>query len=80
MNVSAKDKASGKAQSCTVRSSGGLSDADIEKMVNDAEANKEADQKRRETIDLKNEADQAVFNTEKQLQEHAEKIPQNVKD
>jgi len=80
LNVSAKDKASGKAQSCTVRSSGGLSDADIEKMVNDAEANKEADQKRRETIDLKNEADQAVFNTEKQLQEHAEKIPQNVKD
>ena len=80
MNVSAKDKASGKAQSVTVRSSGGLSDADIEKMVNDAEANKEADQKRRETIDLKNEADQAVFNTEKQLQEHADKIPQNVKD
>ena len=80
LNVSAKDKASGKAQSVTVRSSGGLSDADIEKMVNDAEANKEADQKRRETIDLKNEADQAVFNTEKQLQEHSDKIPQNVKD
>jgi molecular chaperone DnaK len=80
LNVSAKDKASGKAQSVTVRSSGGLSDADIEKMVNDAEANKEADQRRRETIDLKNEADQAVFNTEKQLQEHADKIPQNVKD
>ena len=80
LNVSAKDKASGKAQSVTVRSSGGLSDADIEKMVNDAEANKEADQRRRETIDLKNEAHQAVFNTEKQLQEHADKIPQNVKD
>ena len=80
MNVSAKDKASGKAQSVTVRSSGGLSDADIEKMVQDAEANKEADQKRRETIDLKNEADQAVFNTQKQLDEHADKIPQNVKD
>ena len=80
LNVSAKDKASGKAQSVTVRSSGGLSDADIEKMVNDAEANKEADQKRRETIDLKNEADQAIFNTEKQLQEHSEKIPQNIKD
>jgi molecular chaperone DnaK len=80
LNVSAKDKASGKAQSVTVRSSGGLSDADIEKMVHDAEANKEADAKRRETIDLKNEADQAVFNTEKQLQEHNDKIPQNVKD
>jgi len=80
LNVSAKDKASGKAQSVTVRSSGVLSDADIEKMVNDAEANKEADQKRRETIDLKNEADQAIFNTEKQLQEHSDKIPQNIKD
>ena len=80
LNVSAKDKASGKAQSVTIRSSGGLSDADIEKMVNDAEMNKEADLKRKETIDLKNEADQAVFNTEKQLSEHADKLPQNVKD
>jgi len=80
LNVSAKDKASGKAQSVTVRSSGGLSDADIEKMVNDAEANKEADQKRRQTIDLKNEADQAIFNTEKQLSEHNDKLPQNIKD
>merc|ERR1712127_230687 len=65
LNVSAKDKASGKAQSVTIKSSGGLSDADIE---------------RKETIDLKNEADQAIFNTEKQLQEHSDKIPQNVKD
>jgi len=80
LNVSAKDKASGKAQSVTIKSSGGLSDADIENMVNDAEANKEADMARKETIDLKNEADQAVFNTEKQLTEHADKIPQNIKD
>jgi len=80
LNVSAKDKASGKAQSVTIKSSGGLSDADIENMVHDAEANKEADMARKETIDLKNEADQAIFNTEKQLQEHADKIPQNVKD
>jgi len=80
LNVSAKDKASGKAQSVTIKSSGGLSDADIENMVNDAEANKEADLKRKEAIDLKNEADQAIFNTEKQLQEHADKIPQNIKD
>ena len=80
LNVSAKDKASGKAQSVTIRSSGGLSDADIDKMVNEAELNKEADLKRKETIDLKNEADQAVFNTEKQLTEHADKLPQNVKD
>jgi len=80
LNVSAKDKSTGKAQSITIRSSGGLSDSDIERMVNEAEASKEADQQRREMIDVKNEADQAVYNTEKQLQEHADKIPQNVKD
>jgi molecular chaperone DnaK (HSP70) len=55
--VSAKDKSTGKAQNVTIRSSGGLSDSDIEKMVNDAEAAKEVDMKRREVIDLKNEAD-----------------------
>ena len=49
-------------------------------MVNDAEASKEADQKRREAIDLKNESDQAIYNVEKQLTEHSAKIPQNVKD
>ena len=80
LNVSAKDKASGKAQTITIRSSGGLSDADIEQMVTDAEAAKEADSKRREAIDLKNEADQAIYNVEKQLTEHSAKLPQNVKD
>ena len=80
LNVSAKDKASGKAQSVTVRSSGGLSDADIDQMVQDAEASKEQDVKRREAIDLKNDADQAIYNTEKQLSEHKDKIPQNVSD
>jgi len=49
-------------------------------MVQDAEASKEQDMKRREAIDLKNEADQAIYNTEKQLTEHSDKIPQNVKD
>ena len=80
LNVSAQDKASGKAQTITIRSSGGLSDADIEQMVTDAEAAKEADSKRREAIDLKNEADQAIYNVEKQLTEHSAKLPQNVKD
>jgi molecular chaperone DnaK (HSP70) len=75
LNVNAKDKSTGKAQTITIRSSGGLSDSDIEKMVNDAEAAKEADQARREVIDLKNEADQAIYNTEGQLKEHGEKIP-----
>ena len=67
LNVSAKEKNTGKAQSITIRSSGGLSDSDIERMVADAEASKESDQKRREMIDLKNDADQAIYNTEKQL-------------
>ena len=80
LNVNAKDKSTGKAQTVTIRSSGGLSDADIEKMVQDAEASKDADQARRQIIDLKNESDQAIYNTEKQLQEHSAKIPQNIKD
>jgi len=80
LNVSAKDKSTGKAQSVTVRSSGGLSDAEVDQMVQDAEASKEQDQRRREAIDLKNEADQAIYNTEKQLNEYKDKVPQNVKD
>jgi len=80
MNVSAKDKATSKAQSITIRSSGGLSDTDIDRMVKEAEAAKEADKKRREVIDLKNEADTMIYNTDKQLQEHASRIPDSVKD
>merc|ERR1711937_875460 len=56
------------------------SDADVERMVQEAEAAKEADEAAKKVIDLKNEADQFIYNTEKQLQEHAAKIPQNVKD
>jgi len=80
MNVSAKDKSTGKAQSITIRSSGGLSDTEIEKMVREAEAAKEGDQKKREVIDLKNESDTMMYNTDKQLQEHASRIPDSVKD
>lgn len=80
MNVSAKDKSTGKAQSITIRSSGGLSDTDIDRMVKEAEAAKEADKKRRETIDLKNESDTMIYNTDKQLQEHASRIPDSVKE
>jgi len=79
MNVSAKDKSTGKAQSITIKSSGGLSDADIDRMVKDAEASKEKDQKRREVIDLKNECDTMIYNTDKQLQEHGARIPDSVK-
>lgn len=64
LNVSAKDKSTGKAQSVTVRSSGGLSDAQVEQMVQDAEQSKEADQRRREIIDLKNDADNSIYNCE----------------
>ena len=79
MNVSAKDKSTGKNTSITIRSSGGLSDNDIDRMVKEAEEARESDQKRRETIDLKNESDSMVYNTEKQLQEHGARIPDSVK-
>ena len=80
VNVSAKDKSTNKATSITIRSSGGLSDADIDKMVQEAEAAKEKDAQRRETIEIKNEADSMVYQTEKQLQEHSARIPDNVKE
>ena len=80
LNVSAKDKSTGKAQSITIRSSGGLSDNDIDRMVKEAEAARETDKKKREVIDLKNESDTMTYNIEKQLQEHASRIPDSVKD
>merc|ERR1712039_798284 len=60
LNVSGKDKGTGKSQSIVIQSSGGLSEDDIEKMVRDAEANAEADSKRRQTIDAKNEVETAI--------------------
>ena len=80
MNVSAKDKSTGKNTSITIRSSGGLSDNDIDRMVREAEEARESDQKRREVIDMKNESDTMIYNTEKQLQEHSARIPDSVKD
>merc|ERR1719218_583065 len=80
MNVVAKDKSTGKAQNITIKSSCGLSDSDIDRMVKEAEAARQADEAAKKFIDLKNEADQFVYNTEKQLSEHGAKIPQNVKD
>ena len=80
VNVSASDKSTGKATSITIRSSGGLSDADIDRMVDEAEAARERDAEKKETIELKNEADSMVYQTEKQLSEHADKIPDNVKE
>merc|ERR1712176_1234665 len=67
LNVSAKDKGTGKEQSIVIKSRGGLSEEDIEKMVQDAEANKDLDQKKRQAIDEKNNLEQLVYSTEKTL-------------
>jgi len=74
VNVSAKDKGTGKEQKITIQSDGGLSEAEIEQMVKDAEANKEADKKKRELVDAKNQADSLVNSTEKSLKEHGDKV------
>ena len=79
VNVSAKDKGTGKEHKIQIQASGGLSDEEIQKMVKDAEANKEADKKARETIDARNQADSIIFSTEKSLKEHGDKISEDEK-
>jgi len=74
VNVSAKDKGTGKEQKIQIQASGGLSDEDIKKMVKDAEANKEADKKKRESVDVRNQADTLIHSTEKNLKEHGSKV------
>ncbi len=74
VNVSAKDKGTGKEQKITIQASGGLSEADIDQMVKDAEANKEADKKKREDVDARNHADGLAESTEKSLKEHGDKV------
>ncbi|MGR3635644.1 MAG: molecular chaperone DnaK [Shimia sp.] len=74
VSVGAADKGTGKEQKITIQASGGLSDADIEKMVQDAEDNAEADKDRRELIEARNQAESLVHDTEKQLAEHGEKV------
>lgn len=74
VNVSAKDKATNKEQAIRIQASGGLSDADIEKMVKDAEANAEADKKKKELIETKNQAESLIHTTEKTLKENADKV------
>jgi len=80
VNVSAKDKGTGKEQKITIQSDGGLSEAEIEQMVKDAEANKEEDKKKRELVDSKNAADSLVSSTEKSLKEHGDKVEAADKD
>ena len=74
VSVSAKDKGTGKEQKIQIQASGGLSEEEIQKMVKEAEANKEADKKKRETVDARNQADSLIFSTEKSLKEHGDKI------
>ena len=79
VSVSAKDKATGKEQSIRIQASGGLSDTEVEQMVKDAEANAEADQKRREAVEAKNQAEAMVNGTEKTLEEAGDKVSEEVK-
>ncbi len=78
VNVNARDKATGKEQAITIQSSGGLSDADIDQMVRDAEAFASKDKERKEAIEAKNTADNLVYSSEKSLAEHKDKLPSEV--
>ncbi len=74
VNVSAKDKGTGKEQKIQIQASGGLSEEEIGKMVKEAEANKDADKKKRESVDARNQADTLLHSTEKNLKEHGSKV------
>jgi molecular chaperone DnaK len=75
VNVTAKDKATNKEHQIRIQASGGLSDADIERMVKDAEANAEADKKRRELVEVKNHGESLIHATEKSVTEYGDKVP-----
>tara|TARA_B100001248_G_scaffold259212_1_gene244818 strand:+ start:471 stop:2417 length:1947 start_codon:yes stop_codon:yes gene_type:complete len=74
VNVSAKDKGTGKEQQIQIQASGGLSDNDIEKMVNEAQTHAEEDKSKKETVESRNQADSMVYSTEKSLKEHGNKL------
>lgn len=78
VTVSAKDKTTGKVQQITIRSSGGLSEDDIQKMVREAELHAQKDKERKELIDTKNTADTTIYSIEKSLGEYREKIPSEI--
>ena len=79
LNVSAKDKATGKEQSIRIEASSGLSDTEVEKMVNDAKKHEGEDKEKREMIDLQNQAEQLIYQTEKNLDEYKDKLDKNEK-
>ena len=74
VSVNAKDKGTGKTQQITIQASGGLSDADIEKMVKDAEANADEDRERRELVETRNQAESLLHSTKKSIEEHGDKV------
>jgi molecular chaperone DnaK len=74
VNVSAKDKGTGKEQQIRIQASGGLSDADIEQMVKDAEAHSAEDKERRELVETKNQAEAVIHTTERNIKEHGDKV------
>jgi molecular chaperone DnaK len=74
VNVTAKDKATNKSQKITIQSSSGLNESDIEKMIREAEENAEADKRKKESVELRNKAEQLVFTTEKTVKELADKV------
>jgi len=78
VTVSAKDKSTGKEQQITIKSSGGLSDDEIQKMVKEAELHAQKDQERKSLIDIRNSADTSIYSIEKSLSEYREKIPAEV--
>lgn len=77
VNVSAKDVGTGKEQRITIQSSGGLTEAEIEKMMKDAEANAKADKEKKEMVDAKNQADSLIYSTEKSLKEYGDKVTED---
>jgi molecular chaperone DnaK len=79
VHVTAKDKATNKEQSIRIQANGGLSDADIEKMVKEAEANAAADKARKELVEAQNSADALIHSTEKALAEHGDKVGETEK-
>src|SRR5579859_4239994 len=79
VSVTAKDKATGKEQQIRIQASGGLSEADIQKMVKEAESNAAEDKKRREAVEARNHADGLIHSTEKSLSEHGDKVPSDQK-
>jgi molecular chaperone DnaK len=79
VNVSAKDKASGKEQTIRIQASGGLTEADIQRMVKEAEVNAEADKRRKELVEARNQADAAIYSAEKSLKESEGRAPANMR-